>query len=422
MLKATNINGKLLPRLFWIVILASFFAWFFALLINPHGKQLDLFFLRMADFWADATNTTGYVSGLDPYYNSVNGLQHHNYPPLPYLLFYLLAHVSMNPINGNFYPLNGYLAYYYQPIWTILFVIALVASLILLFTVCVRQLHFKSYFDSVMVGFSLLLSYPMLFTIERGNVLIIAVLAVTIFVFYYDDECKWKREIALISLATAIGIKLSPSIFVLLLFYKKDWKSLYRVCLYSIIFLLLPLCYFEGGFYNNVLQVLSNIKLHFMYHSEAYGTGLIASYVKYAKFFWGDNFEVNVIVLAILRFLKVEVAALLLLGSCFLKDKWIVVLNLTLVLLILPSVSGGYCMLYMIPFTVLFLNSLIDHEKASLDKVLVFFCLLLIYFVYRCDMSNFFNYNFAVPILALISSLYSITSILEHSKQQRIVR
>ena len=82
----------------------------------------------------------------------------------------------MNPINGNFYPLNGYLAYYYQPIWTILFVIALVASLILLFTVCVRQLHFKSHFDSVMVGFSLLLSYPMLFTIERGNILIIAVL------------------------------------------------------------------------------------------------------------------------------------------------------------------------------------------------------------------------------------------------------
>ena len=168
--------------------------------------------------------------------------------------------------------------------------------------------------------------------------------------------------------------------------------------------------------------MLSNIKLHFMYHSEAYGTGLIASYVKYAKFCFGNNFEASATTLVILRILKVEVAALLLLGSCFLKDKWIVVLNLTLVLLILPSVSGGYCMLYMIPFTVLFLNSLIDHEKASLDKVLVFFCLLLIYFVYRCDMSNFFNYNFAVPILALISSLYSITSILEHSKQQRTVR
>ena len=74
MLKAININGKFLPRLFWIVVLTSFFAWFFALLINPQGKQLDLFFLRMADFWADATNTTGYVSGLDPYYKSVNGL------------------------------------------------------------------------------------------------------------------------------------------------------------------------------------------------------------------------------------------------------------------------------------------------------------------------------------------------------------
>ena len=422
MLKTININGRFLPRLFWIVILTSFFAWFFALLINPQGKQLDLFFLRMADFWADATNTTGYASGLDPYFNSVNGLQHHNYPPLPYLLFYLLAHVSSNPINGTSYPLKGYLAYYYQPIWTLLFVVALVVSLILLYTVCIRKLHFKSYFDSVMVGFSLLLSYPMLFTIERGNILIIAVLAVTIFVFYYDDECKWKREIALISLATAIAIKLSPGIFILLLFYKKDWKSLYRVCFYSIIFLLLPLCFLEGGFYKNVLQMLSNIMRHLVYQSEIYGTGLIASYVKYAKFCFGNNFEASATALVILRILKVEVSLLLLFGSCFLKDKWIIVLNLTLVLLILPSVSLGYCMLYMIPFTVLFFNSLIDHDKASLDKVIILLCLILIYFVYRCDMSIFFNFNFAVPVLVLISSLYSITSILDYSKQQRIVR
>ena len=161
---------------------------------------------------------------------------------------------------------------------------------------------------------------------------------------------------------------------------------------------------------------------HLVYHSETYGTGLIASYVKYAKFYLGNNFEASVTALVILRILKVEVSVLLLLGSYFLKDKWIVVLNVTLVLLILPSVSLGYCMLYMIPFTVLFLNSLLDHDKASLDKILVFLCLLLIYFVYRCDMSSFLNFNFAVPVLAVISSLYSIKSILDHSKQQRIVR
>ena len=208
----------------------------------------------------------------------------------------------------------------------------------------------------------------------------------------------------------------------MLLFYKKDWKSLYRVCFYSIIFLLLPLCFLEGGFYKNVLQMLSNIMRHLVYHSEIYGTGLIASYVKYAKYYLGNNFEASDTALVILRILKVEVSVLLLLGSYFLKDKWIIVLNLTLVLLILPSASGFYCMLYMIPFTVLFLNSLIDYDKASLDKVLVFLCLLLIYFVYRCDMSSFFNYNFAVPVLSLISSVYSVTSILDHSKQQRIVK
>ena len=422
MFKQINISSKLLLRLFWIMILTSFFAWLFELLINPQGRQLDLFFLRMGDFWADATNTTGYVSELDPYYNNVNGLQHHNYPPLPYLLFYLLARVSINPINGNFYPLQGYLAYFYQPIWTILFVLFLLMSLSLLYIVCTRQLQLQSYLDSVMIGFSLLLSYPMLFTIERGNILIVAVLAVTIFVFYYDSESKWKKEIALICLATAIGIKLSPVVFIALLIYKNDWQSIFRVCFYSFIILVFPLFFFEGSFYKNVLQMISNIKLHFMYHSEAYGTGLMASYVKYAKFYMGNSFEINITAWSILKILKVELSLLLLLGSYFLKEKWKIVLNITLVLLILPSVSGGYCMLYMIPVTVLFLNSLIENDNVSLDKVLIIICLVLINFVYRCGISNYLNYNFAVPILVLISSKYSLSAISEFLKQRRIAK
>ena len=88
------INKKILFRLFWSVVIFSFVVWFITLILEPQGKQLSLFFDRMHNFWADATNVTGMVVDKNPYFSEAKG----SYPPLAYMFFYPLMLVSKTPI------------------------------------------------------------------------------------------------------------------------------------------------------------------------------------------------------------------------------------------------------------------------------------------------------------------------------------
>ena len=196
-------NGNLLIKAFWFIIIGSFVSWLIALSIDPNGPQLDLFFIRMQNFWADATNVTAMIIDRNPYYGEAKG----SYPPLAYLLFYPLMLVSSAPEKISYVGDVYYYLYYRQPLWTMLFVLFLLITLVLLYTVCIHQFKEHFYFDTMMTGIALCLSYPMLYVIERGNILLVALLALSVFVFYYDSDCKWKKEIALISLAVAAGLR-----------------------------------------------------------------------------------------------------------------------------------------------------------------------------------------------------------------------
>lgn len=416
--KAILINGKSFLRLFWILIIFSFITWFASIAINPQGRQLDLFYKQMNNFWADATNTTGYVSELNPYHNETNGLRNHNYPPFSYLLFYALSHASIDSRiyqYGNVTTIfDGYLTYFYQPIWTLLFVIALTVFLILLYILCSKHIALSSSFEKELISLSLILSAPMLYTIERGNILIVSILATSFFVFYYDSNCDWKKEIALISLSLAVGIKLSPAIFVILLVLKNDWKSLFRIACYMFVFLFVPFFFFKDGI-QNVFQLINNIRLWFSFDKNfviVNGTGLVSSYYYFGNFFWGESHRITVGVYSVLMTIRSIIAFFLFLGTFHIEEKWKVVLNITIMLLILPSVSYAYNFLYMIPFTVLFLNSLIN-EKITVDKIIVFCCIIMIYFVYRCPLTDFFNYLFALPVLIIIGMKYSFQAFIK---------
>ena len=399
--KSLNINGIMLLRLFSLIIIMSFVLWLIGLFVDPIGQQLNLFFLRLGDFWADSTNVTGLVSERDPYHNTNVGigLGNANQPPLAYFCYYFLANISVVPAGK-------YLQYYYQPIWTMLFITILSITLILIYEVCVRQVSSQIHLDAVLLSISLCLSYPMLFAIERGNHVIVSMLMVSVFIFYYDNECAWKKEVALICLAIAFGLKLSPAVLAILLIYKQDWKSVCHCIIYSILFLLLPFLFLKGGIFN-LFQLITNINIWFStYYSDFAGTGFVASYVKYAIVFFNSH-VIDGKTYSVLLLLKYVTSFLLLLGAFHFEEKWKCVFNVILVLLILPRTSFAYCLLYLFPFTILFFNSMLLNE-ITIDKIIIFICLLMINFVYRCSLSNFFNYNFAVPVLSLVGLFYSV--------------
>lgn len=408
-------NEVLLLRLFWGLILLSFSFWLLAIIHNPQGAQLNLFFDRMHNFWADATNVTGMIVDKNPYFGESKG----SYPPLAYMFFYPLMWVSYTPLMTYSHG-APYLLYYYQPLWTLLFVITLVVCLLCLFKMCVSQFKSGLYFDATITGVALCLSYPVLYTIERGNIILIAVLATTFFVFYYDSDCGWQKEAALISLAVAAGIKLSPAIFGILLIHNKDWKSVFRATCYGLLLFIFPFFFFKGGI-QNLGQMIANISFFlgsYVSDSNLMGTGLVTSYIKYMQFFFQDNYQITFQTYSFIRFLSYVVSFILLLGIFHFHEKWRVVMNITLILLIVPKVSLSYCVFYTLPLTILFLKSCIDDKNCnlSIDKILIFISLIMIFFVYRCPVSDFFNYNFAIPTLTCIGTVYSIQEFVK-SKQ-----
>ena len=97
-------------------------------------------------------------------------------------------------------------------------------------------------------GFPILLifSYPMLYCVQRGNILLLAMVLTMFFVFYRNDERKWVRELSYIALAVAAGLKLYPAVFGLLLITDKKYKEAVRLLIYGVLFTFLPFFFYDG--------------------------------------------------------------------------------------------------------------------------------------------------------------------------------
>lgn len=72
---------------------------------------------------------------------------------------------------------------------------------------------------------SLILSGPMLFLLERGNILLIVIAFTMLFCALYDSENKYLRYIGYVSLAIAAAIKIYPAVFGLLLIKRRRCKA-----------------------------------------------------------------------------------------------------------------------------------------------------------------------------------------------------
>ena len=117
-----------------------------------------------------------------------------------------------------------------------------------------------------------------------------------------------------------------------------------------------------------------------------------------------------------LRFISTILSIMWLLGAFYFREKWKKVLNLTMILLILPPVSHEYNILFLIPGSIMFLKSFKDEAKMifsnhSIDKILIFFSFIMVYFVFRCNVTDFFNQRISVWLLSIICSFYSIKEI-----------
>lgn len=410
-------SGKIsYKKVFSIVIIFSFIAWLIGIIINPESWQREVFFSDMEDFLADASYTTGIAHKLNPYLDNTIGLHNAAYPPLAYALFYLLSRAA-GSVPEN------YLDYYHNPMWLFLFITVIAVSFILIYTLAIKRFGGTADTDNILAGIALCVSYPIIHTIERGNIIILVLVALMVYLFYYDSKSKVKKELALICLAFAAGIKMTPAIFGILLIYKKDWKASIRTVIYGILAFIIPFFFFEGGI-ENLAHFINNVRLHSKYAYMDNGTTLqdifMFWYCRAVILFTGKSVTISTAMHLFFTVVKVVLSALFIVSGFLTKDSFKRILNITLTLLILPSVSQNYCIIYLLPCVIIFLSENKLGKKHNIWEALIMTAFILMNFVFRFPYANWLNFkNISLLILIFVASVYSFSVIKKYIKEKK---
>ncbi len=334
-----------------------------------------LFFPNIKDWFMDFFNVNYFVVDMDPYVAKGS-----SYPPLALLLaklFSLCTNYSISPkfareTTGGIISLM------------VFFLIFFVTALILLRKVCKK--HGVSIWGTFAIFTGFFVSAPILFAINRGNYLLLALMFSAIFIVYYKDERRWVRELSYVALAIAAGIKFYPAAFALLLLKEKRFVNFGQVALYSIFLVIFPFFAFKGGFVANVKSFCENlfswtgdqppVDASNLTNTHSYDVSMKNLFVMFCckvtgKSPWALNSGVPNAGLAFGMLVAVAMA----IATLFSNSYWRRLSAIGLIITLFPSVSGFYSVAFMlIPFTAFLLNEDTDKKKLV---YLIFYLILL---------------------------------------------
>jgi len=166
------------------------------------------------------------------------------YPPLSFLIFHLLWRLGPNDVEILWQEWQRYEGYQYN-LLTLLMLTIITAVLM---AMLIKKL-LSDYKDSQVCIFSLLILFSAPFyqgVIERGNMVFMCLVLLLFFAYFKDSENKVMRELSLIFIAIAVGIKIYPAVFGILYLKERRWNEVCRLIVYGMIFFFLPFL-FTGG-------------------------------------------------------------------------------------------------------------------------------------------------------------------------------
>ena len=221
-----------------VAILEFIIVVFFAQ--HPHILNFSVFHQNYSDSFADFFNINSFTRYSSPYLNGSDS----SYPPLNFL-FALPFVWSREEKN---LPFSRNSSWQTWASLLLLFAIFIAMTVILLF------LFYKKYKPSksvlIFIILAHVLSSPILFLVERANYLYFTFFFVGIFLLCYNSSKRYLQYVGFISLAIAVGMKMYPAIFALLLLKERRYKDLLITAGLSIVAFFLPFCFFKGGIQN----------------------------------------------------------------------------------------------------------------------------------------------------------------------------
>lgn len=299
------------------------------LLFNKDDVFMD-FFNSVVDCSGDAYGESGVI-----------------YPPLV-VLFYKFCSMFFNIDSMKASEVRE------TSLGMIIFVCFTIVSYIL-FAKLIYKYKNGSFANKSLFAFFTLFSFPMIYLIERGNIIVLVLPLLLYFVNEYDSDVKYKRRLAYICLAISVAIKIYPVFFgLLLLKKKKNFKNILLCIFYGAVFFFVPFI-FVGGF-SQLGVLIHNI----LYTSSMFGSKGFGFKVSISNTFslFGHVFNhVRLFETAGTMFLIITVlAGLFLILFNKWNEDWKIYAVISLIIILVPGFSYIYSVAYMIIPLLFFLN------------------------------------------------------------------
>lgn len=344
-----KIKKELLNYTFWAIVIFALSFLIVAILCLARGsEQVESFFFigeYGRDFFMDFFNQLRDVGQGERVYTERQVI----YPPMANLIFLVFAKiVSKDYLNTPFEARKTWSAYHSALISAMIFAFLMVFLIIVVYSKFIKTGKIKK----VLLLFFILFSYPILFAFERGNVIIIAVTSLAVYIFTYNSQNKWAREIGLVCLALASSIKLYPIVLAITLIFDKRFKEILRVAIYGAILLIIPSFFFGGP-----IAIWYTIKNIFGWTS---GAQVLA--------------KKELILDCIFKILLV-VGLLTTIGlCCFKQEKWKIFLVVLMAVFCLKNFQTNYMWAFNIAPLIMFLNS---NKKLSVIDTIYFLGMII---------------------------------------------
>ncbi|MBQ8356495.1 MAG: DUF2029 domain-containing protein [Clostridia bacterium] len=164
------------------------------------------------------------------------------YPPLSNLVISLFS--LCMPAEYLSLPREQFYLWYNYPTAILTYILFFTVSLMLLGALLGREKYPST--KKTLLTLLLLCSFPFVFLAERGNTVILCILAMLIYTQNYNSESPMGREIGLFMLAVATGLKFYPVLLGLPLLADKRWKDALHACVYGLICFFVPSLFYKG--------------------------------------------------------------------------------------------------------------------------------------------------------------------------------
>lgn len=304
-------------------------------------------------------------------YYSKNMLYDTNYPPLA-MLFYRVFN-RLLPVSGDMQNAFSYMQF-----------------MIIVGSVITITFLILSWSKSATLALACIVTGPMLFAIQRLNIVIIAFIGTLIFFLFLDNQ-KY-RWLSLLSLSIAINIKLYPIVYLFVLFKKKRYKDLTYTIIMSVALFFVPYICAMSLPTNSLLGTVDGNVLHRWLFTMLETNNQVFYTISLRSIMYRMSMLLGFTGVRDTTYIVVFLVYIAFTGLALVLSKSIEIdtILLGLMCIFIPSVTYWYVLIFLeLPFLFLVKNNERDIRTSRLDIVNLVLLLSL--------MVSFYNMKVFVP-------------------------